>query len=76
MKLSSFSGLAVVLISALLMLPSLALEERKFVSADGSKSFQATLVDYDEAKGLVKVEMKSGKIVRFSMDLLSKDDQE
>lgn len=57
-------------------LPSQALEERKFFNADKSQSFPATLTDYNEAKKLVTVTLKSGKKKKFSINLLSKEDQE
>ena len=76
MKCIFNSNLLVLLLTALLALPALALEERKFFSVDGSKSFEGTLSDYDAAKGMVKVLMKSGKTKQFSLNLLSKKDQD
>ena len=57
--------------------PSPALS-RTFTSADGSKSFQAELLDYTKGKDseTALVRQKSGKTVRFKLDLLSQEDQD
>ncbi len=59
-----------------LALPSQALEQRTFHSAtDSSKSFEAELTGYDPIKQIVSVTLKSGKAQRFSLALLSEEDQ-
>ncbi len=58
-----------------LVLPSAALEQREFTSADETKTFTATLIEYKEANRTVAVRLKSGGTKRFSIDLLSADDQ-
>jgi hypothetical protein len=58
-----------------LVLPSAALEQRLFKSADQTKTFTATLLEYNEAKRTVAVRIKGGDSKRFSIDLLSADDQ-
>ena len=40
---------------AMMALPATALEKRTFTSADGSKSFEGTLTDYDAKAGTVKM---------------------
>ncbi|MFK7911451.1 MAG: hypothetical protein AB8F34_12755 [Akkermansiaceae bacterium] len=67
--------LAILLTSLVMILPLSALEEREFHNTDRSKSFRATLADYDEAKGLVTVQLATGKTKRFAMKLLSEEDQ-
>lgn len=57
------------------ILPSAALEEREFKSADKSKSFTATLIDYNEAKKTVTVTLKNGSQKRFALAILSEEDQ-
>ncbi|BDS05160.1 hypothetical protein NT6N_02000 [Oceaniferula spumae] len=56
-------------------LPCSALEQRRFQNADKTKSFQATLVDYNEAGKTVTVTLENGKTSKFSIDLLSPEDQ-
>lgn len=58
-----------------LILPASALEEREFKSADKTKSFKATLTDYDVKKKRVTVQLENGKSKRFPIDILSKEDQ-
>lgn len=60
----------------LLVVPSSALEQRTFHSSnDKSKSFEAELTGYDPIKKMVSVTLKSGKAKRFSLALLSEEDQ-
>lgn len=58
-----------------LTLPSGALEDREFHSADKKQSFTAALLDYNPSKKSVTVVMKGGGEKIFSLDLLSKEDQ-
>ena len=55
-------------------LPAAAFEKRTFTSADGSKTFEGTLTDYDASAGTVKIR-KGAKTMHFKMELLSADDQ-
>ena len=65
-----------LLLLALIASTATAFEQRKFYNADRTKSFLATLADYDEAKSSVTVRLESGKKKRFNIKLLSKKDQE
>lgn len=58
-----------------LALPCAALEEREFKSADESKTFTATLTDYNSAKKTVTVMLKNGSKKSFSIEVLSAADQ-
>lgn len=51
-------------------------ELRAFYNADRSKSFEARLEAFDPATGLVRVRLKSGKILDIKFLILSKEDQE
>jgi hypothetical protein len=57
-------------------LPLQAIEQRTFKSADKTKSFEATLTDYDAKKKTVSVVFASGKIKSFLVSVLSKEDQD
>jgi len=54
----------------------IAREPHMFRSADGTKSFKATLLDYDPETGLVRVRMPTLRISKFKIDVLSEEDQE
>ena len=56
-------------------LPCSGLEQRKFQNADKSKSFMATLIDYNGAKKTVTVTLANGKKSLFKLSLLSEEDQ-
>lgn len=56
--------------------PSQAIEQRTFHSADKSKSFKATLTDYDAKKKSVTVAYASGKKKSFPLSVLSKECQD
>ena len=58
---------------AVLGLPAMALEKRTFTSADGSKTFEGRLTDYDAKKGLVTVR-KGMRNLTFKLSLLSEED--
>lgn len=58
-----------------LVLSSAAIEQRQFKSADETKTFTATLIEYKDSTRTVTVRLKSGGSKRFSIDLLSADDQ-
>ncbi len=53
-----------------------AREPRTFRSADGTKSFQATLLDYEPRTGIVRVMMPNRRVSRFKIDVLSEEDRE
>lgn len=57
-------------------LPSQAIEQRTFKSADKTKSFDATLVDYDAKKQTVTVVFASGKKKSFPVNVLSQEDKD
>ncbi|MEJ6573291.1 MAG: hypothetical protein QNL01_12455 [Akkermansiaceae bacterium] len=57
-------------------LPLQAIEQRTFKSADKTKSFEATLTDYDAKKKTVTVVFASGVKKRFPMNVLSTKDQD
>lgn len=46
---------------------------RTWTSADGSKTFEGEMTAYDEATGIVTVDM-NGRVVTFKQELLSADD--
>ena len=54
----------------------LADELHRFTSADGSKSFRGTLMEFDSNSNSVKVLHQQGKVMSFKMSLLSGKDQE
>ncbi|MCP5536290.1 MAG: hypothetical protein H7A51_08670 [Akkermansiaceae bacterium] len=56
-------------------LPAAALEEREFKSSDESKSFTATLTDYNAARKTATVTLKNGIVKSFDLSLLSEEDQ-
>ena len=49
---------------------------REFWNTDRSKSFKASLVSFDEKTKTVVVRTAKGKLINFSADNLSEDDQE
>ncbi len=51
-----------------------AVEARKWVSADGEKTFIAELKSYDEATGMVEVKRRNGRTMRFKASVLSDED--
>ena len=51
-------------------------EERKFTSADGVRSFIATLTGYDAEKEIVIVRKKDGRTIKFKIEHLSEEDRE
>ena len=57
-------------------LPSQAIEQRTFYSADKSKSFEATLTGYNASKKTVMVVYASGKKSSFPLSVLSKECQD
>ncbi|BDS06387.1 hypothetical protein NT6N_14270 [Oceaniferula spumae] len=56
-------------------LPSQALEQREFFSADKSKSFKATLTGYNSKTKTVTVSVGPGRSKHFSLDVLSPECQ-
>ncbi len=52
-----------------------ALELRQFKNTDGTKSFTATLANYNPKSKQVTVNMENGRTKRFSIKLLSQEDQ-
>jgi len=50
-------------------------EPRKFVSADGEKSFWGELTNYDPKKDKVSARSAKGRTMVFSADLLSEEDR-
>ncbi len=58
---------------ALMGLPAMALEKRIFTSADGAKTFEGRLTDYDARQATVTVR-KGMRNIRFKLSLLSKED--
>jgi len=69
--------LHLVLLAALVMaLPSMALEPRTFYNTDKTKSFKATLTDYDATKKTVTVVYASGVKKVIPMRILSKECQD
>lgn len=61
---------------ALLALPASALEKRVFTSADGTKTFEGVLNDYNAKAQTVKITKKGARILNVKMSLLSEKDQE
>jgi hypothetical protein len=51
-------------------------DARKWTSADGSKTFEATLKSYDETTGDVEVTTSKGKSMKFNQTILSAEDIE
>ena len=51
----------------------MALEKRIFTSADGAKTFEGRLTDYDARQATVTVR-KGMRNIRFKLSLLSKED--
>ena len=49
---------------------------RKFRNADGSKSFEGSLVAFDHRLGLVRIRQRNGRTVDLDFDVLSEGDQE
>ena len=60
---------------AALAAPALALEKRTFTSADGSKTFEGRLMDFD-AKSSTVVVRKGMRNMKFNLALLSEKDRE
>jgi hypothetical protein len=56
-------------------MPAMALEARTFTSAEGGKTFQGRLTDYDAKKGTVTVR-KGQRNMTFKLSLLSERDVE
>ena len=59
---------------ALFALPASALERRVFTSADGSKTFEGVLTDYDAKAQTIKISKKGSGVLSFKMALLSEED--
>lgn len=59
---------------AMLAGPALAVEKRTFTSADGTSTFEGTLLDYNEEAGTVKIR-KGARTLHFKADILSAEDQ-
>jgi len=51
------------------------LEPREFFNADRTKSFKATLVDYDSKEQMVAARPVCGPMMKFKLDVLSTKDQ-
>lgn len=49
--------------------------DRTFTSADGAKTFDGFLVDYDSSKNVVSVRLAGKSVKKFSLDKLSEADQ-
>lgn len=62
--------------TAALVLPSQALEQRTFHDAEKTKSFEATLQAYDAKKKMVTVIAASGKTMKFPLNIISEDCQD
>lgn len=60
---------------AVLGIPAMALEKRTFTSADGAKSFEGRLTDYDGKRGTVTVR-KGMRNTTFKLTMLSEKDIE
>ena len=69
------SLLTALVLTALLSTGARA-ELRKFISADGEKSFWGELTNYDPKENKVFTKTKKGRTLAFSADLLSEEDQE
>ena len=67
--------LITLLSCAVLGLPAMALEKRTFTSADGSKTMEGRLMDYNAQKGLVTIR-KGMRNTTFKLSLLSEADVE
>ena len=50
-------------------------KRRTFKSADGKGSFAGTLISFDPKSGLVSIRKSNGRVSKFKIDLLSKEDQ-
>ena len=60
---------------AVLGMPAMALEKRTFTSADGAKTFEGRLTDYDGKRGTVTVR-KGMRNITFKLTVLSEKDIE
>lgn len=70
------TNLLILLGCAMLALPASASEKRVFTSADGSKTFEAVLRDYDAGTDVVTVCKKTGtRELSFKLSVLSEADQ-
>ena len=49
---------------------------RKFTNADGSASFEGSLVAFDHRLGLVRIRQRNGRVTDLDFDVLSEADQE
>ena len=52
------------------------LSYRKFTNADGTASFEGSMVAFDQRLGLVRIRQRSGGLVDLDLKVLSKADQE
>jgi cell wall-associated NlpC family hydrolase len=68
---------SIPLLSLLLSIttPTFGEETRKFTSADGAKTFEGVLTDYDEARGTVEVKRAGLGPMKFALTMLSEEDQ-
>ena len=48
---------------------------RKFTNADGTSSFEGSLIAFDHRLGLVRIRQRNGKIADLDFDVLSEEDQ-
>ena len=48
---------------------------RKFVNADGTASFEGSLVAFDHRLGLVRIRQRNGRMADLDYDVLSEADQ-
>ena len=63
-----------LLVSFFLIIPVNA-EQHLFHNAEKTKTFTAELTDYNAKSGIVSVKVKNARLKRFSINLLSIDDQ-
>lgn len=64
------------LISIAFVVASGAADMREFTSADGSKTLNAKVLDYSQAKGVAKILRADGKVMTFPVKALSNKDGE
>jgi cell wall-associated NlpC family hydrolase len=65
-----------IVLSVFFFLPlALTQETRTFTNADGTKTFEGVLIDFDEGKELVKVSRVGSGAITFALSVLSKEDQ-
>ena len=65
-----------IIMVAVLPITTLLGEMRTYHSKDGKKTFRGELIDYDASAKKVKMRVSRGKVLEFSISVLSEKDQE